>query len=126
MKKVLLFKLLVLGALVIAGCSDTQKGDSSEHGLLGDDNVTVTVGDGSRDGNSTVNDDGTKGGDTNGTGGNGDTNSINGSGNNNGTNGNGGTDGNTIGGGGNSGNTNTTNSNDDNTTLSEIKSINLK
>ena len=123
MKKVLLLKLLVLGALVVAGCNNKHNGNSSDYGLLGDDNVTVTVGDGSKDGNSTVNDDGTKGGDTN---------STNGSGDNNGTNGNGGTDGNTTGGGGNSGDTNTTNSNDgnittdDNTTLSEIKSINLK
>ena len=127
MKKVLLFKLLVLGALIVTGCNNKHSGDSSDYGLLGDDNSTSVVlngqGDnGSKNSNSTVNDDGTKGGDTNGTGGNGDTNS---------TNGNGKEDGNTTGGGSNSGNTNTTTSNDDNTTddnttLSEIKSINLK
>ena len=128
MKKVLLFKLLVLGVLVVTGCNNKHNGDSSEHGLIGDDNSTSVVlngqGDnGSKNSNSTVNDDGTKGGDTNGTGGNGDTNS---------TNGNGGTDGNTTGGGSNSGDTNTTNGNDgntttdDSTTLSKIKSISLK
>ena len=99
MKKVLLFKLLVLGALIVTGCNNKHSGDSSEYGLIGDDNTTSIVlngqGDnGNKNSNSTVNDDGTKGGDTNGTGGNGDTNGNSDdnatSGDNNDTNGNGG------------------------------------
>ncbi len=155
----ILIRLLVASFIIISGCSNNKSGDSSEHGLLGDDTTVVTnTKNGTKDNisstsenNSTSNKDNntsTSNSEQNNTtknttNGNGDTNSNSSSNNNttsnnnidinnnggtdsNTTNGNSKEDGNTTAGDSNSGNTNTTNGNDDNTTLSEIKSINLK